>query len=240
MSSVLRTLTDLRAGVADAADVNIAASGVRHTNALIDARINRAVTRWARMLAECGDDTYMLSATVNTATGTPANQYISVGATFMMVRGLTIYNGSRYITMHPADFAARQEYAEEQDTTGLPLYYKLGPSFFPFLSANSIRIFPYADAVYPITVTYIPPPPVLATGTDTVEVVAGGDEWIMNDAAMATLRTDGLADTPTYGALAMLNEKYEKDLRFTIGCRNPISKIDTRAMRRDARDRRRI
>jgi hypothetical protein len=236
VSSVLRSLTDLRAGVSDAADVTVGASGGRHTNALVDARINRAVTKWARMLAECGDDTYMLDVSVNTSATSPANQLIDVGTEFMYIRGITITDGGVPFEMHPMSFHERHDLSwNGESQTGRPRFYLLGPSNYPLLSADSIRIFPYADAVYSCTVTYIPPPPVLVNGADTVEVIAGGDEWIMNEAARSTLRTDGMADSPAYAALTAENARIEKEMRFTLGMRNPLVKVDTRTQRSMAR-----
>lgn len=229
MSAVLRTLAELRAGVARTADINIASSGVRHTNALVNLDINRSISRWYRMVADCGDDTYLTRYAIATSTATP--RLISIGNPYLYIRGIELLRGSTPVALQPGEFDNRFEFeggVVGTDIVGFPLYYKPGPG----TTTHNVRIFPAADAVYTGIASVIPPPPTLSGDSDSIEVFAGGDEWIMNDAAAHILRHDSLAGSPEYAALLAENAKYERDLRFMIGCRNPIRKVDSRGIER--------
>lgn len=246
MSSVLRTLQNLRDGVAEVADVTVAASGVRHTNAVVDMRINRAWMRWYKMLAESGDDTYLKSATLTTTNSTttvngsrPQNQWITIADTIMLIRGCDIYSGNTSIPMLPADFLERDDAASlraswQSGMTGFPTFYRMGSLSIGGVTVQPgsvIEIFPWADNAYRIDLWYIPGPLNLTNPSDTLECVSSGDEWIINDAAMQTLRTDGLADSPAFSALAAANAKLEAEMRYTLACRGQVRKVDTFGIR---------
>lgn len=238
MSAVLRTLAELRAGVARTADVNIASSGVRHTNALVDLDINRSIARWYRMVADCGDNTYATSASIAT-TPFPGNaKVINIGTAFLYIRGIELVRPSGTpASLQPGDFAERNEMdgqVESDTIVGFPLYYKPGSGVTGTTPVYSVRIFPAADAVYTGLATIIPPAPVLSSDSHVIEVFAGGDEWIMKDAALAILQHDGHEDASPalMAALRADLATLARDLRFLLGTRNPIRKIDTRGIER--------
>jgi hypothetical protein len=232
MSAVLRTLAQFRAGVARTADINIAASGVRHTNALVDLDINRSIARWWQMMAECGEDQYTRSIALTT---TPSVAYVNPSEAILFIRAMLAYSGTRPVPLTSLERAERGDLFDESGSElGFPRYYKLGFSTTTGTSTHYVRIYPVPDAVYDVTLSFVPPPKVLTSDGDTVEVLSGGDEWIMNDAALHILRHDGHADaSPALMSMLMQeNAKYERDLRFVMGCRNPIRKLDTRGMER--------
>lgn len=243
MSSILRTLTDLRELFSDVLDVTVSSSGVRHTNATVDRRLNRAIRRWYTMVAEAGDNTYAASQSVAT-TPFPGNaKVIDITVPFMLIRGIELIAPDGLpASLQPGEFAERNELEGTLNTgtiTGFPLYYKPGSGVSGTTAVYSVRIFPAADAVYTGIATIIPPPPVLSQGTDVIEIFASGDEWIANDAVMQSLISDQLADTGSFGALAARNAEIKKDMAFLIACRNPIRKVNTRDIERRNRIHRR-
>lgn len=237
-----RTLQQLLDGVSDRADVNIAASGVRHTTALVTTRINRAVQRWLLMAAESGDDTNLLSFRTATATGTTRdannwqpNQYVALPNGCMFIRGIDVWNGVTPLAMLRVDELERDD-AQLANTwwiaggTGMPVFYRMGGT--NAAGANIVQVFPWANAIYTIDIRYLPALTDLVNPTDVVDFIAGGEEWVINDAAAQTLRNDGLAASAEYAACIADNQKLEDQLRFMLACRGTIRKVDQRERRR--------
>ncbi len=224
-----RTLTQLRDALADRADVSVAASGVRDTHTVVDARINRAIQRWKLMVAESGDDTFLLTSRTATSASTTRDaanwapcMYIAQPTAMLFVRGIDIWDGETPIEMMAVDEAQRNVgHALQFDGsggTGFPVFYRVGGT--NNAGSQIIQLFPWADGAYTIDVRYIPAHVDLTTGSDTVDFIAGGEEWVVNDAAMQTLISDGLAGSAAFGACLQWNQKLEAELRFATACRN--------------------
>lgn len=234
MSAILRTLTDLREGFSDVLDVTVATSGVRHTTAIVDRRLNRALRRWYTMCAEAGDDTYLKGVSITT-TAEPTAGSIDIAEAYLLIRGIKLVRGDTPVALQAGEFAARLELGGQVaggEIYGFPLYYIPGPGMSGTTAVYRVRVFPRADAIYTGIAYIIPPAPVLSTGSDTIEIFASGDEWIWNDAVMQSLISDQLADTGSFGALAARNAEIKRDMMFLIGTRNPIRKVDTRGIER--------
>lgn len=241
-----RTLTQLRDGVADRADVTVAASGCRHTHTVVDARINRAIQRWLLMCAEAGDDTRLKINSTVTATSSTADangweprQYVALPTDFMLLRGIDALDGTEPIELMPVEELERNDterlssylYA---DSTGFPVGYRIG-GYRASDSAQIVQVFPKADAVYTVKLRYIPVHTDLTTGSDTIDFIAGGEEWVINDAAAQTLRADGMAGNPEVAAMYAENRVLESKLAFLVASRGGTAarrKLDTRGRRR--------
>lgn len=241
MAARTRTLTQLQDALAERADIAIAASGVRDTTSIVNTRLNRAIQRWLLMVAESGDDANL--KTVRTATATSqtrdaANwapcQYVAQPSGLLFVRGIDIYAGSTAVSMQEISEGERNMFAMTDEwladgKTGTPVFYRLGG--INAAAASLIQIFPWADAVYTVDLRYIAAHTDISTGSDTIDFVAGGEEWVVNDAALQTLLADGLAGTATYSAMMGMNAQIERDMRFTLGKRSTIRKSDTKGRR---------
>lgn len=240
-----RTLTQLRDGVADRADVSVAASGVRHTHTTVDARINRAIQRWLLLCAQAGDDTRMKVSATATATSATADannweprQYVALPSDFMLLRGIDVFDGTERVEMMPVEELERNDterftwlYA---DSTGFPVGYRIG-GIRASDSAQIVQIFPRADAVYTVHIRYVPVHTDLTSGSDTVDFVAGGEEWVINDAAAQTLRADGMAASAEVAFMVQENARLERELRLLLASRGGSAarrKVDTRDRRR--------
>jgi hypothetical protein len=230
-------LLQLRTAVADRGDITIATSGVRHTTSLVNSRINRAIQRWFNMIAEAGDDTNLQSERNATQTSTTRDannwapyQYITLPTTAMLIRGIDIWDGNTPIPMMTADEAERDDaqlaslFAATQ-ATGMPVFYRIGG--INAAGASIIQIFPWADAVYTMDVRFIPALEDLSNDSDAVDFIAGGEEWVINDAVMQSKMTDGLSGTADMSTIVGWNEKIEKDLRFMLACRGTTRRQDT-------------
>lgn len=243
MSVRTRTLQQLLDGVSDRADINIATSGVRHTQAKVTDRINRSVQRWLLMVAESGDDTNLKSSRTTTSTSTTRdsnnwapNQYVALPSGAVLIRGMDVWvNATSPVAMLRVDELERND--AQMATTwwlsggiGMPVFYRVGG--INQAGSNLIQIFPWADAVYTIDIRYIPALTDLSGLSDTVDFICGGEEWVINDVAMQTLISDGLAGGAEMGAIAAMNRKLEDELKFTLACRGGLRKVDTRERRR--------
>lgn len=268
--ALTRTLAELLVSIADRADITIA-SGARHTPALVTERLNRAVQRWGRMVAECGDDLNLQTVRVTTETSTTRDarnwapcQYIDQPDGLVYVRSIDIWpNGTsgRSITLDNADELERGEpdFAAWLQTgnpmTGTPRAYRLGghrvlttseqvaipdtdPVEYETVETTSfppiIQLFPWANAVYTMDVRYIAAADTLEDDDDTVDFIAGGEEWVVNDVALQSKIGDELA-TPGAQMMRQWNQQIETDLRFMMGCRGFTRRQDTFGRRRDGR-----
>ena len=235
MASRTRTLQQLLDGVADRADVAISASGVRHTNAKVTARVNRSIQKWKLLVASAGDDTNLLtvrkttsaSTTVDAANWAP-NQYITQPDSMMLIRGLDVWISDSPFEMLPIDEMERNDTG-----TGTPVFYRIGGT--NAAGAELIQLFPNADGIYSIDVRYIPAHVDLSATTDlstAVEFTCGGEDWVEIDSAMETLRNDGLSVTAEYQSMRVDRADVERRMAFTLACRGSIRKVDTRERRR--------
>lgn len=237
MSARTRTLLQLRDGVADRGDLVIAASGVRHTTTLVNARINRAIQRWLLMVAEAGDDTNLKTSRVSTATSTTRDannwapyQYIEAPTSCQLIRGMDVWSNNTPIPMMTCDEAERDDpqmaglwWANGQ--TGMPVFYRQGGTNAS--SAAIIQIFPWANAVYTIDVRYIPAHVDLTSDSHTIDFIGGGEEWVINDAVMQSKMTDFVSGTADMSALMSWNKKIEDQLNFMLACRGVTRRQDT-------------
>jgi len=247
MATRTRTLQQLLDGVADRADVNVAASGVRHTNALVTLRLNRAIQKWKTLVAEAGDDTGLVTTRTATATSTvrDANnwapyQYVAQPTGCMLIRGIDIWTGNTPIAMMGIDELERNDasimsnwWGGSGTQTGMPVFFRLGGTNAG--GASLIQVFPYADAVYTVDVRYIPAHTDLSASSDlstAIEFVCGGEDWVELSAAMETLRNDGLTGTAEYQSMAGEQMRVQDHMAFTLACRGKVRKMDTRERRR--------
>jgi len=247
VASRTRTLQQLLDGVADRADIDVAASGVRHTNALVTLRLNRSIQKWKTLVAEAGDDTGLLTTRTATATSTvrDANnwapyQYIAQPTGCMLIRGIDIWSGNTPIAMMGIDELERNDssllsswWGAAGVQTGMPVFFRLGGTNAS--GAALIQVFPYADAVYTVDIRYIPAHTDLSASSDlstAIEFICGGEDWVELDAAMESLRQSSLAGIPEYQDMAREKLALERRLAFTLAKRANIRKLDTRDRRR--------
>lgn len=242
MAGRSRTLQNLLDGVSDRADVDIAVSGVRHTQAKVTDRINRAAERWLAMIAESGDDTNLKTtrtataiSSVRDANNWAPNQYVSMPSGAMLIRGIDIFTNNTPLAMLPVDELERNDTQLANSWwlnggIGLPVLYRVGGTNGS--GSNIIQIFPWADAVYTVDIRYIPNLVDLVNVSDTMDFISSGDMWVINEAAMETLLSDGLAGMPEYQTIQGKNREIEAELRFTLAKRGRIRKVDTIERRR--------
>lgn len=244
MSARTRTLLQLRDGVADRGDIVIGSSA-RHTTTTVNARINRAIQRWLLMVAEAGDDTNLVTSRTTTATSTTRdannwapNQYIAQPSNMLLLRGVDIYPRGVTgvpVSMLPADELERSDASLLASwigggTTGMPITYRLGGTNAS--NAYLIQIFPYADAAYTVDLRYIKTHTDLSGDSETIDFIAGGEEWVINDTVMQSKMTDGISSTADMSAIIGWNKKIEDELRFTLACRGTTRRQDTFGRRR--------
>lgn len=243
MAARSRTLQQLIDAVSDRADVVPAASGVRHTIAIVTDRINRSIQRWKLMVAEAGDDADMLTVrtTTNASAVRDANnwapqQYLLQPAGLMLLRGIDIWEtGTRPVAMLPADELERDDAFRLREWwsnggTGMPAFYRLGGNA---VAGGIIQIFPWADGTYTVDLRYTPAWVDVTNAATAIDFVLGGDEWVVNDAAIQTLIRDGQGGGAAAQSCRGWNQKLEQDMLFALARRSPVRKVDTRERRRE-------
>lgn len=243
MTARARTLQQLIDTVSDRADIVPAASGVRHTLPVVIDRINRAIQRWKVMVSEAGDDSDMV--TVRTTTNASAtrdannwapNQYLLQPVGLMRIVGMDVWPVStRPVAMMPSDELERDDAFRlrgwwNQGGTGMPVCYRLGGNA---VAGPIIQIFPWADAAYTVDIRYTPNWVDITNPATAIDFVMGGDEWVVNDAAIQSLMRDGQAGGAAAQACRGWNVELEQSMRFNLARRSPPQKLDTRTRRRE-------
>lgn len=245
MPGYTRSLQDLIDAVSDRADIQPAAAGVRHTTAKVVARINRAIRRWRFLVADAGDDSDMVTKRVQTnpsstrdANNWAPNQYLTQpqpsDGPLAFVRGMDIWaTSTRPIAMMPADDMERDDGFRSwwnNGGTGMPVFYRMGGHT---TAAPLIQIFPWADKAYDVDVRYIPTWMDETSPVALIEFNLGGDEYVINDAAVQSLIVDGQGAGAAAQSCRGWNTDLEKTARFQLAKRSPVNKIDTRERRRE-------
>lgn len=237
------TLQNLRDAVARRADITIQASGVRHTEALVDADINAAIQKWKLHVANCGDEIDLASVRVTTNTSTTKDaanwapcEYITQPSGAMFIKEVAVWSGSQRFPLLPVskltgEIAKLVRIYWTNGVYGIPRFYKLGGK--NAAGADLIQIFPNANAVYQVDVFYIPAHTDLTNPASTIEIQHGGDEFIVNDVVAEILRTDMLAGTPEYAASVRERDKAKEEMAFALAKKNPVGIQDTWAYQQD-------
>jgi hypothetical protein len=239
------TYTSLEAAVADRADIVVNTG--RHTTAKMQARIYRSIKKWELLLASAGDDTHLKIYRTTTdpdATLGPDNwsprQYIVQPEGMLFVRGIDIYRSGRPYAMVTFSEAERGDPTLLGEwwaapNVGMPTRYRLGGR----LAATDqylIQISPWADAPYTVDVRYIPAPPNPDSAGTSFDLVLGGESFVIADAALQCLTTDGRSGTPEFQALLMSERDACRDEALAdLSRRGSYRKRDTWLERRRLR-----
>jgi hypothetical protein len=247
VASRTRTLQQLRDGVADRGDLNVADTGVRHTWAKVDARINTAIQRWLLMQYEAGDRTNVARVPVTTsvsstrgASNWAPREYIALPSGYMVIDALDIYpngNSQAPIAMMDVDSLERNDALAvgrwwSTGATGTPVFYRKAGTQ---AGSELVLIYPWADAVYNVDIYAVPSHVDLDDAADSLDFVCGGEKWVVNQATMDSLDSDGLSGHAIMPRLMRECVELERELAFTMAKRGVARKIDTWAQRRSLR-----
>lgn len=245
-----RTLIQLRADVCDRADI---IEGDRHPTAQLNRRINQAIQQFRRTVTECGCDYYLARIAMVTSASTTPNasgwapcDYLPLPADFYHLVGIDMIpnNGGNLITMQNFMRVQRnefQEYSSETSgihrTPGIPLLYRISGylrNVITYDDTQIVQLIPRADAVYNCTIWYLPIAKDLTVDADPFDGVAGYEEWVVNLAALDSLKHDGLTNQALYGQIQNENEALKASMAQQFGATEGGAerRVDTYAMRR--------
>lgn len=229
------TLANLRAQIAERADVEIVASG-RHTTAQALLLINESIRRYWLRMTDAGQ-VALKTTDVTTATGTSqtngwdANQRISLPTDVLSVRGMSILDNGAWRPMLAFQELERDMYELSSDAPGLPTAFRLT---LDNSGLQIARLLPRADAVYTIRVLYTPGPTALSGESDTFSFFDGTSDFVVADVAMRILTRDGAPEPNQMQALAAQRAEADAVLREFTRKMNRVSperKVDVRGQR---------
>lgn len=172
------SLTDLKTRCLEAADM-VGSSFVG--SAELEAAINLAVAElYDLCVAAYGPAYFASSFTVDTVAG---QDYVPLagllfGSDFYQLLGIDAAIDGEPVTLHPFAFAARNRAGTD---TGQPQLYRL--------HAQKILLSPIPDAVYTLTVHYVPVAPTLSAGgaTTTLDGINGWEQYVIASVAAVLL-----------------------------------------------------
>lgn len=132
-----------------------------------------------------GGEQYLASGTFSTTSGT-ATYALSTptSSTFYKLKGFDINVGA------PAPLTLRQFAWDERNAYAYADGWTLNRPVAYRLVNDSVTFVPTPTATYTVTVWYYPAPVKMTAGSDTIDGVAGWEEYVVVDAAIKCLRKD--------------------------------------------------
>lgn len=172
------TLLSLRTQVRERADIENATA--RHTDAQLNEIINQSYADLHEELTISTEDYLLSTSTITTSNGVDT---YALPSTFYKLRGLFISLGGFVEQLQPF---AIQQLDEYQYTggwiSGSPIAYHL--------AGSNIIFKPTPTGAYTITVYFTPAPARMVADGDTIDGVAGWEEYVVWDAVVRVLVRD--------------------------------------------------
>lgn len=172
------TLLSLRTQVRERADIENATT--RHTDAQLNEIINQSWADLHEELTISNEDYLVSSTTTNTVAGTDT---YALPATFYKLRGIFVSLGGFLEQLQPF---ALQQLDEYQYTGG---WISGAPIAYHLLGAN-LMVKPTPTGVYTLTIYFTPAPVKMTVDADTVDGVAGWEEFVVWDSVVRVLVRD--------------------------------------------------
>lgn len=178
-----RTLSELRSDARWQADIE--GLTVRYTDARITRALNQSIQEFREALSDAGDPYYLTQSTGSLTVGATspypfgALTVSALSPALLRVYGLDIKVGDRWVNLEPISFEQRNQFQpgwlSGSTTTGQPC------AFFMF-NATQVAYSPAADRAYEYILYYLPVPTDLSADGDTLDGVAGWEEWVVFNA----------------------------------------------------------
>lgn len=167
-----QTLLQMRTNLRQFANIGGQTALLRHPDATLNEYLNRGLASLHRRITEVVPDQRWLSTTtINTVAGTTLYALPSDFETLLSVE--TLGNGDRtWIESHNLN---ERPSLTSGDYSGRPYTYRLRP--------GHIELLPSPDAVYNVTLFYVPNAPQLALDASTFDTISRLDEYVIAFAA---------------------------------------------------------
>lgn len=181
-----QSLTLLRGNVRRQCDIEGTDALARFPDAEVTDYVNRGVAALYRILVRSrGDQRFLSSTTITTVSGT--SDY-TLNASFM-----TLISVEGTIDGAPVWFESYQpeEHAELADTNS---GWGSAPIRYAIRGASTINFLPTPQAVYTLTVWYVPAPVALVADGDTIDTIARLDDYVIWWASREVAAKQGAAD----------------------------------------------
>ena len=169
-----------------------------------DTEVNEFVNQsWAtayEIISESGEEYYLANPpqTITTASGIAG---YALPATHYKTRGVDVLFNGTTISARRFNFAERNLYG----TLG---YYIFGEPLAYLVQGQQLVFLPIPGGTYTVTHWYYPAPARLVMDTDTLDGVAGWEEFAVLDAALKILEKEGKSGQPN--GIAMKGKRDEE------------------------------
>ncbi len=216
---------------------------VRHADADITRAINQSIQRFREKVSNRGIRHYLTHSAALSTTQGPTSPFAftavdlsALSPAVVRVFGVDITYQSRVIPLEQVDFESRNDFQRGYTAAASADV----PEAWAIYQTNRLAIFPAANAVYPLTIWYLPVLADLASGSDTFDGISGWELWLQWDVLVKLINRD------KYGAdYAMAVQ--ERELVWQDIERNAspvkrgglVKRYDARGLRADQRMRRR-
>lgn len=218
-----RTLGQLIDDARDIADRGGATQ--RHTDARVTRYLNQAIQRWSLEVNYSGHSWTVTAASGTTTSST--NEY-ALPSDFVQAYSVELIDDNVEYMLQPferlerTDFEAHYLTIQEQ---GRPIWFRL--------DGSNITLLPEPDAQYTYVIRYLAAPTDLAATADTLDGIAGWEDWVVHRAALAMLTKDN--DPEHYQLVRAEFGEIDNEMKRHARKKSrvgPLRKIDTRGRRR--------
>lgn len=240
-----RTLAELRTDVCDRADIVDGGTTGRHTSARLNRYINQSIQRYRSFVIEAGGTDYFMKRTglltlstsqTRDAAGWAPYMYAPLPADFLDLIGVDIIINGQVTTLQQFERAERNMFRASPNWavgvgTGQPVFFRVGGLNAAGLQV--LQLIPFTDSAYQYEILYVPVLADLAQDADTFDGIAGWEEFVTNDAALAALINDGGTNVALQGAIMQDRDDTQKKMTFRIATMGgPARRVNTEDARR--------
>ncbi len=234
------TLEQLRSLVEQRTGVSIG-TNTRASSATVDIWLNQAIGKYELELnrgqpsQSTTRTTLTTSASTTETAGWPANEFVAFPSDFLALISMTIYDGTRRISMR--EFSEHDRDVFEQDvggtySPGLPCEFRVATNTSGLRGA---RLLPPANDAYTIELLYIQTVTALSGDTETYSFVTGTEDAVVCDAAIALLQGDGVPEPEQYKEIKYCRDRalmILRDYASQVNRTGSSGMVNTRRMRR--------
>ncbi len=164
--ALTRTLAQLRTEIRDRGEIR----SVYVDDTELTRAINVAYSDFYCFLVDTNPDWYLSSGTITVVSGTDEYDLNTMASDFWKVVGVDVREGGRWYKMEPFNFGSRNEYQNSGLNARNARYRIMG---------SNLRVSPNPSWGGSIRVWYVPAPTLLSADGDTVDGVAGWEEYIV-------------------------------------------------------------
>jgi hypothetical protein len=221
-----RTLLQLRTRIRELADC-MPDSNARHPTSVLNTWINESWQALRAMVTDKGDLLYVKNVSTSTGVGPDTGKaygLLALPAAAVRIHAIDIAVGSDIRSLTPVSFNERNEFQRNGVLTDVPVnfaVFNVGEESGASVGNGWIALLPAPDAVYNVTIYYLPAWTDITNDAHVFDGFEGWDDWVAYDVVMkCAMKDNDMAATAQIAA----QMKAEAQARVLASC-NSIQRV---------------